>query len=222
MKLGNTWDQLLQEEFSKEYYQNLRKFLVSEYQNYQIFPKAEDIYNALRLTDYPDVKVVILGQDPYHNYHQAHGLCFSVFEDATIPPSLQNIFKEMFNDLGNPLPRHGNLTKWAREGVLLLNAVLTVRACCPGSHRNQGWERLTQTIISLINQKTTPVVFILWGNDAKRSKALITNPQHLLLEGAHPSPLSAYNGFFGGRYFSRCNDFLVRTGQKPIDWNLLK
>ncbi len=220
MKIGNIWDLHLQDEFKKEYYQGLRNFLIFEYQNHQIFPKSEDIFNALRYTDYKDIKVVILGQDPYHHPHQAHGLAFSVFEDAKIPPSLKNIFKELCFDLGIPSPKNGNLSKWAKSGVLLLNSVLTVRAYLPGSHRNQGWEVLTQKIISLINQKEEPVVFILWGNDAKKSKSLITSSHHLILEGTHPSPLSAHSGFFGKRYFSEANKFLVKNGIKPIDWYL--
>ncbi|HHX80958.1 MAG TPA: uracil-DNA glycosylase [Acholeplasmataceae bacterium] len=220
MKIGNNWDLYLHQEFAKEYYQNLRKFLIEEYRTKVIYPQSHDIYNALRYTDYEDIKAVILGQDPYPNPEQAHGLCFSVPEGIRIPPSLVNIFKELHNDLGCPFPSSGKLTKWAEEGVLLLNTVLTVRAKAPGSHRGQGWEILTQKIIEIVNQKQDPIVFILWGNDAKRSKHLITNPRHLILEGSHPSPLSAWSGFFGKGYFSKCNEFLISQGRKPIDWNL--
>jgi uracil-DNA glycosylase len=220
MKIDNGWDYYLQEEFQKEYYLNLRRFLVEEYSTQTIYPKAEDIFNALRYTDYGNVKAVILGQDPYPNPGQAHGLCFSVPEGVRFPPSLVNIFKELESDLGFSFPKSGNLSKWAREGVLLLNAVLTVRAGQPGSHRGKGWEILTQRIIEIVNQKDTPVVFILWGNDAKKSKPLITNPRHLILEGSHPSPLSSWSGFFGKKYFSKTNKFLLMNGIEPIDWNL--
>jgi len=220
MRIGNNWDLFLQEEFQKEYYQNLRRFLIEEYRTQTVYPKAEDIYNALRYTDYENVKAVILGQDPYPSPGQAHGLCFSVQEGVPLPPSLVNIFKELHDDLGFPIPKSGNLSKWAQEGVLLLNAVLTVRAGQPGSHRGRGWEIFTRKIIEIVNRKTTPIVFILWGNDAKRSKPLITNPRHLILEGAHPSPLSAWSGFFGKKYFSNANRFLLLNGVEPIDWNL--
>ncbi len=220
VKLNNYWDQLLEDEFKKDYYIKLREFLKKEYQQYHIFPSMYDIFNALRYTDYYDVKVVILGQDPYHEVGQAHGLCFSVLDDVAFPPSLKNIFTELNNDLHIPIPQSGNLTKWAKEGVLLLNTVLTVREHFANSHKNKGWEIFTSHIISLLNQREDPVIFVLWGNDAKQKQALITNPHHYILTASHPSPLSAYNGFFGCKHFSKINEILVRLGKKPIDWRL--
>ncbi len=215
---GNHWDDLLAPEYGKPYYQALRAFLIREYRGgqYRIFPPMEDLFSAFRITDYPDVKAVILGQDPYHGAGQAHGLCFSVRDGVPAPPSLQNIFKELHDDLGVPFPRNGNLTRWAERGVLLLNSVLTVREGMAGSHRGKGWETFTDKAISLLNEKETPVCFLLWGNYARSKKELITSPKHLVLEAAHPSPLSA-RSFFGCRHFSKCNQFL---GGSAIDWTL--
>ena len=218
--IGNDWDQALTGEFEKDYYLKLREFLTSEYGNQQIYPPKEDIFNALRYSSYSGTKVVILGQDPYHQPGQAHGLCFSVNKGVKIPPSLVNIYKELQADLGIMPPDHGYLADWAKQGVLLLNATLTVRDSQPNSHRNKGWETFTDRIIELLNQRETPMVFILWGANAKAKEELITNPAHMILTGAHPSPLSAYNGFFGGQYFSRANRFLEATGQQQIDWKL--
>ena len=218
--IGNDWDTILKEEFEKEYYLNLRKFLVDEYNNYTIYPNMYDIFNALRYTSCKDVKVVILGQDPYHGAGQAHGLCFSVQKGITPPPSLKNIYKELQNDLGCTIPTHGELTKWAKQGVLLLNAALTVREGRANSHAGKGWEILTDRIISMVNEKEEPVVFLLWGRNAQSKEKLITNKHHLILKCAHPSPLSAYNGFFGCRHFSKCNAFLKECGREEIDWQI--
>lgn len=220
VNLGNEWDNLLKQEFEKEYYINLRKFLVNEYNNYKIYPPANDLFNALKYTSYSDVKVVILGQDPYHGEGQAHGLCFSVKKGVTPPPSLKNMFKEIKEDLGIEPPSHGELTKWASQGVLLLNTTLTVREAQPNSHKGKGWEILTDKIIELLNWHDTPIVFMLWGSNARSKKALITNERHLILETVHPSPLSAYGGFFGCKHFSKANDFLIQNGLKAIDWSL--
>ncbi|MEG2345778.1 MAG: uracil-DNA glycosylase [Anaerovoracaceae bacterium] len=218
VNIGNDWDTVLVEEFKKEYYQNLRKFLIQEYKTKIIYPDMCDIFNALKLTSYRDVKVVILGQDPYHEPGQAHGLCFSVKRPTPKPPSLRNIFIELKNDLGIIPPDHGDLEAWAKEGVLLLNTVLTVRKGQANSHRKKGWEILTDQIISLLNQREEPIAFILWGANAKSKEVLITQKQHLILKGAHPSPLSAYNGFWEGKYFSKANEFLDSNGRKPINW----
>ena len=218
--LNNDWDKILSEEFDKPYYQELRHFLDQEYATHTIFPLPKDIYNALRYTTYHDCKVVILGQDPYHEKGQAHGLSFSVNKGIAIPPSLENIYKELHDDLGCQIPHHGNLEKWARQGVLLLNAVLTVREHQANSHRGKGWEILTDTIIKKINEKDSPVVYILWGANARRKKEFITNPKHYIIESVHPSPLSAYNGFFGSRPFSKANRFLKEHGETPIDWEI--
>lgn len=220
VNLGNEWDTLLKQEFEKEYYVNLRKFLVNEYNNYTVYPPASDLFNALKLTSYSDVKVVILGQDPYHGFGQAHGLCFSVKQGVTPPPSLKNMFKEIKEDLGIEPPDHGELTKWAERGVLLLNTTLTVREAQPNSHKGKGWEILTDKIIELLNWHETPVVFMLWGANARSKKELITNQRHLVLETVHPSPLSAYGGFFGCKHFSKANEFLTANGLTPIDWDL--
>lgn len=219
--LNNDWDEILAAEFNSEYYQKLREFLDYEYAHYTIYPQAKDLYNALRITSYADTKVVIIGQDPYHEPHQAHGFCFSVLKGNKIPPSLVNIYKEIHDDLNLPIPSHGELTQWARQGVLLLNTVMTVREHRANSHANKGWEKLTDAIIVKLNQKETPVVFLLWGANARNKKKLITNPRHLILESVHPSPLSAYNGFFGNHHFSKTNDFLTKNGQKPIDWRII-
>ena len=220
VNIGNEWDGLLAEEFRKEYYLKLREFLKAEYSSRNIFPPMNDIFNALRYTSYSDVRAVILGQDPYHGMGQAHGLCFSVKKGVQPPPSLQNIFKELNADLGITPPNHGELTEWAKNGVLLLNTALTVREGQANSHRNQGWEILTDRVIELLNQREAPIVFLLWGGNARAKAKLITNRDHLVLQCAHPSPLSAYNGFFGCRHFSKCNEFLVSRGMTPIDWRL--
>lgn len=218
VSLGNDWDVLLKDEFTKEYYLSLRKFLKSEYFTRRIYPPMNDIYNALRYTSYENTRVVILGQDPYHGYGQAHGLCFSVKEGTPPPPSLKNIFKELHNELGIAEPPTGELIGWAKQGVLLLNTTLTVREATPQSHKGKGWEILTDRIIEIINEKNTPVVFMLWGGNARAKKALITNQNHLVLECAHPSPLSAYNGFFGCNHFVKANAFLESRGERPILW----
>lgn len=218
--IGNDWDDTLANEFNSEYYSKLRKFLDYEYQNYTIYPLPQYIYTALRLTTYKDTKVLILGQDPYHEINQAHGLAFSVNKNVDIPPSLVNIYKELHDDIGCNIPNHGYLVDWAKQGVLLLNTVLTVRAHQANSHKNQGWERLTDAIIVELNKKETPMVFILWGANARSKKSLITNPKHLILESVHPSPLSAYNGFFGSKPFSKTNKFLIENNETPIDWSI--
>ena len=217
VNIGNSWDEMLKEDFESESYQNLRKFLAQEYRAHTVYPDMHDIFNALKATPYEAVKAVILGQDPYHGEGQAHGMCFSVKPDVPAPPSLVNIFKEIESDVGvkNTSPY---LVNWAKQGVLLLNTVLTVREGQPNSHRGMGWEVLTDSIIKKLNARKEPIVFMLWGANARSKKALITNPQHLILECPHPSPLSAYAGFFGCRHFSKCNDFLVKHGQTPIDW----
>ena len=218
--IGNDWDEILSEEFEKDYYQKLRSFLDEEYKNKTIYPLPQNIYNALRLTTYKDTKVVILGQDPYHEPNQAHGLAFSVNKGVNIPPSLINIYKELHDDIGCAIPSHGYLVSWAKQGVLLLNTVLTVIAHQANSHKNKGWELLTDTIIQKLNDKQEPVVFILWGSNARSKKQYITNPIHLVIESVHPSPLSAYNGFFGSKPFSKTNDFLIKNNLKPIDWEI--
>lgn len=220
VNLGNDWDELLTGEFQKEYYLKLREFLKNEYNSYTIYPDMYDIFNALKLTPYNDVKALILGQDPYHEPMQAHGLAFSVKDPTPPPPSLKNIYKELNTDLGLPIPEGGDLTKWANEGVLLLNTALTVRRGQANSHRGKGWEFFTDRIIELLNVREKPVVFILWGANARAKTALITNPVHKILTCAHPSPLSAHNGFFGCRHFSKCNEFLRQKGIEEIDWRL--
>lgn len=218
--IGNDWDEVLGSEFEKEYYKRLIKFLEEERQDNTIYPPEEDVFNALKFSPYNNTKVVILGQDPYHEPGQAHGLCFSVNKRVKIPPSLVNIYKEMQNDMGIIQPNHGYLADWAYQGVLLLNTVLTVRRGEANSHKGKGWEKFTDRIVELLNQREKPMVFILWGANAKSKQALITNKDHMILSGAHPSPLSAFNGFFGGGYFSKANRFLELTGQEPIDWQL--
>ena len=220
VNIGNSWDEVLKGEFDKDYYLSLREFLKKEYYTKTIYPDMYDIFNALKYTPYEDVKAVILGQDPYHQPGQAHGLCFSVKKGVRMPPSLVNIYKELESDLGIEPPGHGCLEEWAKNGVLLLNTVLTVRRSEPGSHKGKGWEVLTDRIIQLLNERKQPMVFILWGSFARSKKSLITSPQHLILESTHPSPFSAHNGFFGGRFFSRANDFLMRTGQEPVNWKI--
>ncbi len=218
VNIGNDWDGLLQGEFEKEYYLNLRSFLAGEYKTKRIYPDMYDIFNALKYTAYKDVKAVILGQDPYHGLGQAHGLCFSVKKDVKKPPSLVNIFKEIESDLGIPEPSHGELTDWAKQGVLLLNTTLTVREGTPNSHKGKGWEIFTDKIIELLNAREKPIVFILWGANARSKKSIITNPNHKILETVHPSPLSAYGGFFGCKHFSQTNEFLKQNGISEIDW----
>ena len=214
--LGNDWDEILAGEFEQDYYKRIRYWLKKEYAEQTIYPAAENIFNALRYTPYSKVKAVILGQDPYHGPGQAHGLCFSVQPGVQPPPSLQNIFKELHDDIGFREPESGNLTRWAQNGVLLLNSVLTVRAGIAGSHAGMGWETLTDKIIALLGEREKPIVFLLWGGYARRKAALIPKGRHLILEAAHPSPLSAHNGFFGCRHFSKANAFL----DEPIDWQL--
>lgn len=216
--LGNGWDTLLQSEFEAPYYLALREFLKEEYASRRIYPGMYDIFRALKLTPPESVKAVILGQDPYHRPGQAHGLCFSVNDGVQPPPSLCNIYKELQSDIGMPIPRSGNLTRWAEEGVLLLNTTLTVREGAPQSHKGKGWEIFTDRIISILDQSDQPIVFLLWGSPARAKRQLIRNPKHLVLEAAHPSPLSAYNGFFGCRHFSRANEFLRQNGLDPIHW----
>ena len=217
VNIGNSWDNVLKDDFGGENYQNLRRFLAEEYRTHTIYPDMHHIFSALKETAFEDVKVVIIGQDPYHNPGQAHGMCFSVMPGTDTPPSLVNVFKEIKSDLGiantNPY-----LIDWAKQGVLLLNAVLTVHAGQAGSHRGKGWEILTDSIIKKLNERNEPIVFMLWGAYARSKKGYITNPNHLVLECAHPSPLSAYNGFFGCKHFSKCNEFLTQNGLKPIDW----
>lgn len=220
VNIGNEWDKLLADEFKKDYHLQLRQFLISEYNSHTIYPPMNDIFNALKTTSYSDVKAVILGQDPYHGAGQAHGMCFSVKKGTPPPPSLQNIFKEIHDELGLPIPPHGELTKWAKNGVLLLNTVLTVREGQANSHKGHGWEILTDRIIELLNERNTPIVFLLWGGNARSKAKLITNPKHLVLQCAHPSPLSAYNGFFGCGHFIKANEFLKNNGIEPIDWSL--
>ena len=218
--IGNDWDNVLNEEIQKEYFKELLEFIKDEYKNKVIYPAQNEIFNAFRYTNFNDVKVVILGQDPYHEPHQAEGLSFSVSNDVLKPPSLQNIFKELENDLSIPFPEHNSLKPWAREGVLLLNAILTVEEHKPTSHSKKGWEIFTDNVIKKLNEKDKPIVFILWGNFARSKKSLITNPIHLIIESAHPSPLSASRGFFGSKPFSKTNEFLKKNNIKEIDWSI--
>jgi len=218
--LVNDWNELLLDESNKEYYLKLKYFLKEEYESSQIYPQIQDIFNALNYTSYNDVNVVILGQDPYHGPNQAHGLSFSVKSGMPIPPSLLNIYKELSSDLSCYIPNNGYLKKWANQGVLLLNTVLTVRAGEANSHKNKGWEHYTDKIINLLNEKKSPTVFILWGNNAQTKESLLTNPIHLIIKSTHPSPLSAYRGFFNSKPFSTTNDFLLSVNKKPIDWQI--
>ena len=220
VNIGNDWDELLAEEFEKAYYLKLREFLVEEYKTRRIYPSMYDLFNALRATPYGKVKAVILGLDPYHGPGQAHGMCFSVKKGVPQPPSLVNIFKEIQEDLGIKPPSHGYLQSWAEQGVLLLNTVLTVRAGAANSHRGKGWEIFTDKIISLLNDRQEPIVFLLWGGNARSKTSLITNSRHLILTAAHPSPLSASGGFFGCRHFSKANKFLEECGEGPVDWSI--
>lgn len=218
--LGNDWDAVIGGEFEKEYYLKLREFLMSEYKNFEVYPNMYNIFNALKLTPYSQVKAVILGQDPYHEPGQAHGLSFSVREGTRLPPSLQNIYKELESDIGIAPSQKGDLTAWAQQGVLLLNTVLTVRRGQANSHKGMGWEIFTDEVIRKLNEHESPIAFILWGANARSKKSLITNPKHGIFESAHPSPLSAYNGFFGSRVFSRVNRFLVENEIPPINWKV--
>ena len=218
--IGNDWDSVLESEFKKEYFYNLLKFVQGEYARKTVYPPKKEVFKAFRYTPYENVKVVILGQDPYHGEGEAEGLSFSVKEGIRKPPSLNNIFKELHDDLGCEIPKNGSLVPWAKQGVLLLNTVLTVIKDQAASHRDIGWETFTDYVIKKINDKTDPVVFILWGNFARSKKKLITNPKHFIIESAHPSPLSAYNGFFGSKPFSKTNDFLKQNGLSPIDWQI--
>jgi len=216
-----TWNEVLKDEYEKDYFKSIVENVKKEYSTKVIFPRFENVFRALKLTSYDKVKVVILGQDPYHGDKEAHGLSFSVEKGVKKPPSLQNIFKELYDDLKIAAPNDGDLSKWALEGVLLLNSVLTVEKDKPASHKFIGWETFTDAVISKINEKESPVVFILWGSFARKKKELITNPRHLIIESAHPSPFSAQSGFFGSRPFSKTNDFLLDNDIDPIDWELI-
>lgn len=218
--IQNDWLAVIGDEFKKPYYAQLYQFIKQEYNTSQIFPPSEDIFNAFHLTALKDVKVVIIGQDPYHNDGQAHGLCFSVKPEVEIPPSLVNIYQELHDDLGCYIPDNGYLVKWAEQGVLMLNTVLTVRAHVANSHRGKGWEQFTDAAIEALNKEQRPIVFILWGKPAQMKKSMLNNPEHLILEAPHPSPLSAYRGFFGSKPFSKANEFLKAHGEKPIDWQI--
>lgn len=219
--IQNDWLPALQPEFKKSYYGELYRFIKNEYSTHIIYPPADDIFNAFHFTPLSKVKVVLLGQDPYHNEHQAHGLSFSVLpEQQEIPPSLQNIYKELHDDLGCSIPRHGYLKKWAEQGVLLLNTVLTVRAHEANSHQGRGWEQFTDAVLQAVNAQDRPIVYFLWGKPAQAKRPMLTNPKHLVLMAPHPSPLSAYRGFFGCRHFSKANEFLAAHGEKPVDWQI--
>lgn len=218
VNIGNDWDNILADEWEKPYYKKLRAFLKSEYTTQNIHPDKNDIFNALKYTSFEDTRVVIIGQDPYHGENQAHGLCFSVKQGVMPPPSLKNIFKELNTDIGKPIPPHGELTDWAKQGVLLLNAVLTVRDGMANSHKGMGWEIFTDRVISELNKKTTPVVFLLWGTYAQKKAEIITNPIHKKLLSVHPSPLSASRGFMGCRHFSKTNKILQDNNISPINW----
>ncbi|MBQ2937029.1 MAG: uracil-DNA glycosylase [Lachnospiraceae bacterium] len=219
--ITNDWLDTLKGEFSKDYYKQLYRFVLNEYNTHVVYPPADDIFNAFHLTPLSEVKVLILGQDPYHNEHQAHGLCFSVLPDQPeIPPSLQNIYKELQDDLGCYIPNNGFLEKWAKQGVLMLNTVLTVRAHQANSHQGKGWEQFTDAIINAVNLQDRPIVYLLWGKPAQSKIPMLTNPKHLILKAPHPSPLSAYRGFFGCKHFSQTNDFLKKNNISPIDWQI--
>ena len=220
VNIGNDWDEVLSDLFQSENYKKIREFLKEEYSTYTIYPSMYDIFNAFKMTPYKSIKAVILGQDPYHEPNQAHGLCFSVKDGCVPPPSLINIFKEMKSDLGLQPPKSGDLTKWAKRGVLLLNTTLTVRRGAANSHSKCGWTAFTDEVIKKISAREKPVVFILWGGNARAKKPLIDTERHFIVESAHPSPLSCYNGFFGSKPFSKTNGFLERVGEEPIDWNL--
>ena len=220
VNLGNDWDEILKNEFTKEYYQKLRKFLITEYKTEIIYPKMENIFSALKLTSYKDCKVLILGQDPYHGPNQAHGLAFSVNIGIKTPPSLQNMYKELRDELGLYVPNNGYLVPWAEQGILLLNTALTVRAGAANSHSKIGWEIFTDNIIKYLNDREDPVIFVLWGGNARKKKAFINTDRHYILEAAHPSPLSAHNGFFGCGHFKKINEILSNLGKKEINWQI--
>ncbi|GAA0862428.1 uracil-DNA glycosylase [Paraclostridium tenue] len=220
VKIGNDWDGVLEGEFEKPYYLELRQFLKSEYETQVIYPDMYNIFNALKYTSYKDTKVLILGQDPYHGENQAHGLAFSVKPGVRIPPSLLNMYKELHTDLGCFIPNNGYLVSWAEQGVLLLNTALTVRAHQANSHKGKGWEVFTDNIIKLLNLRANPVIFVLWGNNARNKKKLIDTNKHYIIESAHPSPLSASRGFFGSKPFSKTNDILIKLGKTPINWQI--
>lgn len=220
VNFGNDWDELLKDEFSKDYYINLRKFLISEYKTQIIHPDMNDIFSALKISSFKDTKILLLGQDPYHGENQAHGMAFSVKPGVPAPPSLKNIYKELQSELGCYIPNNGYLMSWAKQGILLLNTSLTVRDGMPNSHKGKGWEIFTDRVIEILNQKDEPVIFILWGNNAKTKKRLITNPKHFIIEGVHPSPLSASRGFFGCNHFIKVNEILRSLGKKEIDWQI--
>lgn len=218
--ISNDWAKALSPEYKKEYYKKLFDFIGKEYASHEIFPPGDDIFNAFHLTPLKDVKCVIIGQDPYHNVGQAHGLCFSVKPEVEIPPSLVNIYKELHDDLGCYIPDNGYLVKWAEQGVLMLNAVLTVRAHQAASHQNKGWEEFTDAAIRIVNEQDRPIVFLLWGGFAQKKAAMLNNPKHLILKAPHPSPLSVYRGFYGCKHFSKANKFLEANGITPIDWQI--
>jgi len=214
------WNPILRDQFAEPYWQELQSFVADERRSGPVYPPADDVFTALHLTPYRDVKVVILGQDPYHGPGQAHGLCFSVRRGVAVPPSLRNVYQELHDDLGHPVPSHGNLEHWARQGVLLLNTTLTVRAGQAASHQGKGWERFTDEVIRRVNEKTERVVFLLWGNPSRKKKTLVDTSRHVVIESAHPSPLSAHNGFLGSRPFSAANTALTEAGRTPIDWRI--
>jgi uracil-DNA glycosylase len=218
--LPDNWSNILEEEFEKPYFKKLESFLDNEFQTQIIYPTKENIFNAFKYTSYDDVKVLLLGQDPYHGKNQAHGLSFSVLDNITLPPSLRNIYKELESDLGIIPTKNGNLEKWAKQGILMLNAVLTVREGLANSHKSQGWEKFTDSVIKKLNERNKPIIFLLWGNYAKKKASLIDKNKHIIIEGIHPSPLSANGGFFGSKPFSKINKNLVELGEKEIDWKL--
>lgn len=220
VELGNKWDEVLADEFKKDYYLKIREFLKYEYSHYRIFPEMNNIFNSLKLSDYEDIKVVIIGQDPYHEVGQAHGLAFSVQPGIAIPPSLKNIYKELNDDLGCYIPNNGFLEKWAKQGVLLLNNVLTVREGLANSHKDCGWETFTDNVIKELEKRDTPLVYLFWGACAGKKEMLVKNPNHYILKAVHPSPLSVHRGFFGCKHFSKANDILVQNGLTPIDWQI--
>ena len=220
VKIGNSWDEILKEEFKKDYYLKIREFLKYEYSHYRIFPEMNDIFNSLKYADYNNIKVVIIGQDPYHEIGQAHGLSFSVKPGIAIPPSLRNIYTELHNDLGCYIPNNGYLEKWAKQGVLLLNNVLTVREGLANSHKDCGWETFTDDVIKELNKCNNTIVYLLWGASAAKKEQFITNPNHHILKTVHPSPLSASRGFFGCKHFSKANNILMQNGLEPIDWQI--
>ena len=220
VNIGNDWDNILADEWEKPYYKDLRSFLKREYLSYTVYPDMYDIFNALKYTSFEKTKAVIIGQDPYHEPNQAHGLCFSVKKGVPPPPSLVNIYKELESDIGFKIPEHGELTDWAKQGVLMLNTVLTVRRGQANSHKGKGWETFTDRVISELNKKETPIVFLLWGANARKKAEIIDNPIHKKLITVHPSPLSAYGGFFGCKHFSKANEILISSGQEPIKWEL--